>query len=69
MTAPRCFACGGPYHPATGHWFGPAFPDVFYCGRCARYFVRWMSGHLKRKWNKGAFYEEAQTSVRAGVWP
>lgn len=33
----KCFACGGPYHPATGHlWAG--FESVAYCGRCYRHF-------------------------------
>jgi hypothetical protein len=59
----RCFKCGGPYHPATGHW-NERF-DVVFCGACYRPFVKWLSGHLKRRWGGANFYQEAATSIRA----
>jgi hypothetical protein len=65
MTTP-CFACQGPYHPATGHAFSE---DVLYCGRCIRHFYKWVRGHTNRRWGGHLLYEEARTSVRAGVWP
>jgi hypothetical protein len=58
----KCFACGGPYHPASGHLFREF--DVAYCGACYRPFLTWMKGHLNRRWSKGKFYEEAATSIR-----
>lgn len=62
--AVRCFACGGPYHEATGHaWRG--FDDVAYCGPCYRRWLVFFKSHTKRKWNKGDFYAEAATSIRA----
>lgn len=62
----RCFACQGPFSEVTGHFFAP---DVPYCGRCIRIFYQWMKGHTNRRWSGASFYEEAATSVRAGVWP
>ena len=59
----RCFACGGPYHPASGHLFRE-FEGVAYCGRCTRYFFGWVKGHTKRRWGGQDFYEAAATSVR-----
>lgn len=52
----RCFACSGPYHPATGHVFTP---DVVYCGPCALHFFRWWKGHSNRRWGATNFYEAA----------
>lgn len=60
--SPRCFACGGAYHPATGHWWGPTFPDVFYCGACYRPFIDWFRRHSARRWGKLRFYDETETS-------
>jgi hypothetical protein len=65
----RCFACGGPFHPASGHaWM----PDVVYCGRCIRSFYDWVRTHTRpwrpRKGDAGPprdFYGEAATSIRA----
>jgi hypothetical protein len=62
----RCFACGGPYHPSTGHLFRE-YPGVAYCGACYRPFLKWMKGHLNRRWGKQKFYEEAVTSIRPPV--
>lgn len=42
----RCFACGGPYHPATGHVF---LPEVAYCGICAGRFFAWVIRHTSTK--------------------
>jgi hypothetical protein len=60
----RCFACRGPWHPATGHWWGDKY-DIVYCGPCYLHFVTWLKGHLKRKWGGLVFYEEAATSIRS----
>jgi hypothetical protein len=57
----RCFACGGPFHPATGHYHRP---DVAICGRCARSFLSWLKGHTKRRWGGHDFYAEAATSIK-----
>jgi hypothetical protein len=67
----RCFACKGPYHPATGHIWTELPPDAqgehpVYCGPCYRKWIKWMKGHLNRRWAGANFYEEAATSVRAG---
>jgi hypothetical protein len=65
--SPRCFKCGGPYHPATGHW-DERF-NVVFCGACYKPFVKWLKGHLKRKWGNANFYEEAATSIKAPIKP
>lgn len=59
----RCFACGGPYHPATGHLFREFM--VAYCGRCYRHFIEWMKGHMRRKWGGLDFYAEAAKRPRS----
>jgi hypothetical protein len=57
-----CFACKGPFHPASGH----AWPQgANYCGPCTRKFFAWVKSHTKRRWSGCDFYEEAATSVRA----
>jgi hypothetical protein len=61
--SPRCSQCGGPFHPATGHQ-DERF-KVQFCGACYRPFVKWLSGHTKRKWGGANFYEEAATSIKA----
>ena len=61
----RCFACKGPWHEATGHWWGPQL-DIVYCGPCFQRFLTWMKGHFKRKWSGERFYDAAATSIRAG---
>lgn len=55
--ARRCFQCGGPYHPATGHW--DERWDVVFCGACYKPFVKWLAGHLSRRWRKLRFYDHA----------
>lgn len=57
-----CVQCGGPYHPASGHWYERW--DVVVCGGCYKPFVRWVKGMMARKWSGAAFYEEAATSIR-----
>lgn len=59
----NCDACGGPYHESTGHLLSE---DKRLCGVCARDFVKWLSGHLKRRWGGADFYVHAATSIRAG---
>lgn len=65
MGAVRCFACGGPYHPASGHLWREFM--AAYCGPCYRHFIAWMKGHMHRKWAGADFYAEALTSVRAAA--
>lgn len=61
----RCFACKGPYHPASGHRFEAPFADVVYCGACIRPFIVWLKGMMSRKWGKLDFYAEARVSCSA----
>ena len=63
----RCFKCGGPYHPSSGHLFREM--DVAYCGACYRPFLAWFKGHTRRKWAGADFYLEALTSIRPGIYP
>ena len=57
----RCFACGGPYHPATGHLFQI---DIAYCGACYRPFLQWFKGRMNMVCRKHRFYDAAATSIR-----
>ena len=57
----RCFACGGPYHPSTGHIFGD---DVVYCGACYKPFVVFMKSRFYHRDGGPDFIAEALTSVR-----
>jgi hypothetical protein len=58
----ECSACKGPFHPATGHYHTE---NVKICGPCAKHFVSWLKGHLKRRWGGKVFYEHAETSIKA----
>lgn len=65
----RCFQCGGPCHPATGHAFDE---ETWLCGRCARAMIAWVKGHVavgRGRRRGGDFYGAAVTSIRAGVFP
>jgi hypothetical protein len=65
----KCFACGGPYHEATGHRFR-GFEDVVYCGVCSNRMRIFVRGMMSRKVGKTAgFYEAAATSIREGIYP
>jgi hypothetical protein len=59
----RCFACGGPYHEASGHFWRDF--DIAYCGRCTRHFFDWVRQHTRSRIRGGDFYAEAASSVRA----
>ena len=62
----RCYACGGPYHEATGHFFHHW--GFVYCGPCYRHFIEdFMKPMMNRwRWSKhGNFYDHALTSVGA----
>ncbi len=60
MVSVKCFACGGPFHEATGHVFKGKFVGVAtYCGPCARHFFAWVVSHTKRRWGGLDFYAEA----------
>lgn len=61
----RCVQCKGPWHPSSGHWYEEW--GIVVCGGCYKPFLAWLSGHLKRRWGKVRFYDEAATSIRAGV--
>jgi hypothetical protein len=61
-----CFACGGPFHPASGH----VWPNgAEYCGPCIRHFFDWAKRHAAGRRKGADFYAEAATSIRAGVFP
>jgi hypothetical protein len=60
----QCSSCRGVYHEATGHRFTA---NVQICGPCARHFVTWLKGHLRRRWGGVEFYIAAATSIRAPV--
>lgn len=62
MESQRCFACGGPYHPASGHLWEA---DVAYCGPCTRRFFDWVKQHTRGRLRGGDFYLAAATSIRA----
>jgi len=65
----RCFACGGPYHEATGHRFRE-YEGVVYCGPCSNRMRIFVKGMMSRKVGKTAgFYLAASTSIREGVYP
>ena len=63
-TKTKCFSCGGPFHPATGHYHRP---DVPVCGPCTKRFVAWLKGHTKRRWGGKDFYAHAATSIKPGM--
>lgn len=69
MENPTCIQCKGvhPYHPDTGHVYVEW--GVVVCGTCYRVFVKWLAGHLRRRWGGLRFYDHAATSIRAGVFP
>jgi hypothetical protein len=62
----KCSACGGPFHPASGHYHQA---DVRVCGPCMKHFVQWFKGHSKGKYGhpKASFYEAAVTSIKPGM--
>jgi hypothetical protein len=62
----KCSACGGPFHPATGHYHQA---DVRVCGPCMRHFVDWVKTHTKGKYGhpKSSFYDAAATSIKPGM--
>jgi hypothetical protein len=57
----RCFACGGPYHPNTGHRFAD---DVVYCGACFWPFIDFMKSRFYQRTKGPDFIAEATTSIR-----
>lgn len=60
----KCSACGGPYHPATGHMHTE---NVVLCGPCTRDMLAWVKKHTSRKGGRtGGFYEAAATSIKVG---
>lgn len=40
-----CSFCGGPWHAATGCYYGERARA---CGRCVREFWAWLRGHMGR---------------------
>jgi hypothetical protein len=57
-----CSACGGPYHPATGH---RASEGTRWCGPCTRDFVQMLVGFTRRRWHGVRFYEHATVPPEA----
>ncbi len=56
-----CSACGGIYHPATGHVLSV---NMRLCGPCARNMSTWVKRHVSKRWSKGDFYGAAVNSAR-----
>ena len=63
----RCSACGGVYHPASGHAWSE---ETVLCGPCTREFFDWLkvftAGKGKGKRRGLAFYDYA-VSMEAAV--
>ena len=57
----KCSACGGPFHPATGHYHQE---DVAICGPCIRHFLDWLKGHTAQRRRGFDFYAAAATSIK-----
>lgn len=51
-----CTMCGGPFHPATGHW---ASEKRHWCGPCTRSMVQMLKEMQPRRWGKVRFYDLA----------
>lgn len=65
----RCSACGGPFHPSTGHAWTES---IQICGPCARDFVIWIKSReasMGRPWRRSnsqqSFSDAARNSVGA----
>lgn len=58
---PRCNACGGVYHSATGCVLGSR---TFLCGPCERERIAWLVRHTSARWGGVRFYEHTETSRR-----
>jgi len=63
----KCSACGGPFHPETGHYTS-GHDDVRVCGPCTHHFVDWLKTHTRRPYGskETPFYEAAKTSIKPG---
>jgi len=67
----RCSACGGPWHPATGH---QPSPNIRLCLRCTRDHINWLKqreASMGRPWRgkdgnkyKTSFTDAALTSIK-----
>jgi hypothetical protein len=57
---PRCNACKGVWHEATGHL---ASENVRWCGPCTRDFVAFLVQQTRRRWGGMKFYELAVPPV------
>lgn len=62
----KCSACGGTFHPATGHVLSD---KMQLCGLRAKDFWRWMKGRMgamssTRRGDKESFAEAASKSVK-----
>jgi hypothetical protein len=42
----KCKACGGPYHPVTGHVFSHDSEEFVLCGSCAISFKDWLKSRM-----------------------
>lgn len=51
----KCSVCKGPFHESTGDING----NMRTCGPCEKQFVKWLSGHSKRRWGGELFYKHA----------
>jgi hypothetical protein len=51
-----CTMCGGPFHPATGHWVNE---KRHWCGPCTRSMIALLKDYLPRRWGGVRFYDLA----------
>jgi hypothetical protein len=54
--AGACTMCGGPFHPATGHWESE---KRHWCGVCSRSMVKLYRDMQNRRWGGVRFYDHA----------
>lgn len=51
-----CTLCGGPFHPATGHYESAT---RHWCGVCTRDMIQLLKQMLPRRWGGCRFYDHA----------
>lgn len=52
----KCTMCGGPWHPATGHWESDR---RHWCKGCTLGMIKLLKEYLPRRWGGVKFYEHA----------
>lgn len=56
-----CNACGGPRHDSTCQWLSQ---DTVLCGPCARSFVAFVRGQLRRREHREGHVQRPSPDVR-----